>query len=165
MIESLSALQRHDVAALAPAVSEPDLCWLAGLLEGEASFLFMNGSPSIQIQMVDSDVIARVTALFDCKTRASWRSKLGNRQLVHSCVLHGTRAIAWMLKLLPHMGVRRAAQIEKVVQSWTKAGRPKAPRGVHLPAICHPERARTAFGLCKRCYMQQWRGLRKVGVT
>ena len=51
-----------------PAISEPMLYWLAGILEGEGSF--MKGvpsnpnSPRIAIQMTDKDVLEKVAAIF-----------------------------------------------------------------------------------------------------
>jgi hypothetical protein len=43
---------------MAPAIR--DIAWLAGLLEGEACFGSYNGCLSIQLQMIDEDIVLRV---------------------------------------------------------------------------------------------------------
>ena len=50
-------------------ISERDLCWLAGLLEGEGSFIAGPPSaprtPAVVLSMVDRDVVARAADLLD----------------------------------------------------------------------------------------------------
>lgn len=58
-------------------ISNEDLHWLAGLLEGEGSFL--KGPPSaprhpvVALQMTDEDVVSRVAAMFGRKP-GCWQS-------------------------------------------------------------------------------------------
>lgn len=96
-----------------------DLCWLAGLLEGEGSF--MRGPPSkphqpaVAVQMTDRDVIARVAVLLGVKyhksLRASWKP-------IFCCLTRGQPAVDLMLKLRPLMGARRQHQINRAVRSF-----------------------------------------------
>lgn len=54
-----------------------DLHWLAGLLEGEGSFMKPSPSspncPIISLQMTDEDIVKRVSLLFNCKYHSSNR--------------------------------------------------------------------------------------------
>ena len=106
-------------------MTELELHWLAGLLEGEGCFTVYkpekNNYPvcAIQIAMTDKDVMDRVHKLIGghyspyqatCKgkpTKTAYKIHLTNR-----------REIAKLgAKLLPLMGERRAEALEKVI--WT----------------------------------------------
>lgn len=105
-----------------------ELHWLAGLLEGEGSF--MAGPPSdphrprVAIQMTDEDVIARVAA-FWCvayirqtdRRNTSWKP-------VFTVQLRGRRAVELMRRLRPLMGCRRQRQIDIAVASFVGQRRP-----------------------------------------
>jgi hypothetical protein len=96
-----------------------DLCWLAGLLEGEGSF--RKGPPCeakyprITIQMTDIDVIQRVAALFEIKYIYAKKYNHDDWKDSYSIVLKGKRAIRIMNELYPLMGERRKQQIENAV--------------------------------------------------
>ena len=111
-----------------------DRHWLAGLLEGEGSFVAgppsRPNAPQIALQMCDEDVVERVSALlgtryYECRARklhhkVSWG--------VH---LRGERAVHLMLKLRPLLGQRRREQIDRAIAShapdprhWSKRKRP-----------------------------------------
>jgi hypothetical protein len=104
-----------------PPISEQDLHWLAGLLEGEGSFLAAPPSrprsPAVQILMVDRDIIERAGALFGTGVymirprREGWRT-------TYSARIRGTRAVLWMHRLRPLMGKRRQKQIDRAVASY-----------------------------------------------
>lgn len=133
------------------------LAWLAGLIEGEGSFC--NGvTPTIQIQMTDADIILRAADILGVQPRNPWRSKLGNRQLVHHVTICGSRAIGWMMTLYTLMGERRQLKIKEILSNWRALSRlPRAPRGQRWMATCHPNKPRTGKGLCRTCYMRKWR--------
>jgi hypothetical protein len=103
-------------------VPPEELHWLAGLLEGEGSFL--TGPPSrpnmpvIAIQMTDQDVIERVAALFGRKAHAATRREEHWRQS-WMLRLSGHRAVEWMLVLRPLMGSRRKAQIDRALSCYS----------------------------------------------
>jgi len=108
-------------------VSSTDLHWLAGLLEGEGSFL--TGPPSaprypvVALQMTDEDVVARVAAMFERKP-GSWQPREARHQQTHLVRSTGAKAVAWMLALRPLMGQRRRMQIDRAVASHARTRRP-----------------------------------------
>ena len=141
-----------------------DIYWVAGILEGEGSFGFYRGSPCIQVQMTDKDVIERVASILGLNMRSPWVRKDGHKP-VWSCVASGKKAAQWMMTLLPILGERRREKVEDSIRKWRASPNiPRASRGSRLPAICHPEKPRMGWMLCKACYMRQWRVGRKSGV-
>lgn len=91
--------------------------WVAGLLEGEGSFIVTKGRglPRVQMQSTDNDVIARL------------REVLG-RGYVTNVGIRGTRKQVWgyslaglydveslLLQIRPLMGARRKGQIDNVL--------------------------------------------------
>jgi hypothetical protein len=97
------------------------LDWLAGLLEGEGSF--MAGPPSsprmpvISVNMTDHDVVARVGTMlgrkpFEITPRdPRWRTSYQVR-------VTGSRAVHWMTLLRPLMGARRQGQIDHALACY-----------------------------------------------
>jgi len=104
-----------------------DELWLAGLLEGEGSFL--KGPPSrpnapiVKLEMKDEDVVLRAAELMgatSCSTAKRDNPKWSTTYIIS---VRGSRAIALMRRLRPHMGLRRQAQIDAAIGShrdWTK---------------------------------------------
>ena len=109
------------------------LGWLAGLLEGEGSFL--SGPPSkpnlprISIHMADLDVLQKVGALFGVSVFAQKQRPAPHHEVIYSCLLIGSRAVALMVQLRPLMGMRRQAQIDKALASY------KAPKSKIYPTV------------------------------
>lgn len=104
-------------------ISDKDLCWLAGLLEGEGCFgLTTNRNPraSIVIAMCDIDIINRVHKLIGvggiCKVKLQ---KEYHTQCYRYCVT-GLDAEILMVELLPMMGKRRSARISEVLSKATR---------------------------------------------
>ena len=103
-----------------PPIDVQDLYWLAGLLEGEGSFVpgppSSPRSPLLQISMADRDVIERAAKLIEAgitvvpARREGWRTAYATR-------LSGPRAVRWMERLRPLMGVRRQRQIDEAIAS------------------------------------------------
>jgi Holliday junction resolvase-like predicted endonuclease len=99
-----------------------DLAWVAGLLEGEGSF--MAGPPShpnqpgIVIEMTDLDVLQRLARILGV-TRIKIR-KTGWKQSWR--VLVRSRKAADLMRLLrPWMGSRRQAQIDHALQNYNQS--------------------------------------------
>jgi hypothetical protein len=96
-----------------PDLSPQQLHWLAGLLEGEGSFLKPPPSSpnniSVTVQMTDEDVIARVAGLIDASCH-----KCDGRgyKPTFRTTISGRRACDLMLRLRPLMGTRRQGQID-----------------------------------------------------
>lgn len=103
-------------------MTEFELYWLAGLLEGEGSF--MAGAPStpnaprISVAMTDRDIIDRVAALFGMTVTIRQPQKDHHKPSYVTC-LRGKKAIDLMTELRPFMGKRRQEQIDRAIASWT----------------------------------------------
>jgi len=136
------------------------IAWLAGLLEGEASFMRRNGSPSIKIQLTDRDVLDRAASILGGTVgRNSYQPKgKATYKPVYHLSIHGMRAIAWMMTLYPMLGVRRRKKVREILEAW-KSSRSQlhASRGTRTMAICHRDKPVVARGLCQKCYMREWR--------
>ena len=112
-------------------MSEQELYWLAGLLEGEGSFFA--GPPSapnnitIALTMTDADVVAHVASLWGVayhEVRKGLSRKMGWKPIyyVH---LRGKRAADLMRRLQPLMGARRQSQMERALASYDPHKRSK----------------------------------------
>lgn len=104
-------------------MKELELMWLAGLLEGEGSFL--KGPPSqphiprISLQMTDGDVVSRAADLMQVGHKVKPRRRQNpNWKPVYQAVLTGKRAVALMKALKPHMGARRQTQIAAAIDCF-----------------------------------------------
>lgn len=98
-----------------------DLAWLAGLLEGEGSFL--RGPPSaparctLRVHMTDEDVVQRAAKLFGVGHCSIPRQKPHHKD-TFSATLTGTKAVDLMRILRPMMGQRRQKQITEAIASY-----------------------------------------------
>jgi hypothetical protein len=92
-----------------------DLAWLAGLLEGEGTFLKPFPSAprlvTVRVSMTDRDVVARAASLMGVGI-ASFRPKNPKHRPVWIATAKGTRARELMVMLKPLMGERRQSQID-----------------------------------------------------
>jgi hypothetical protein len=130
------------IRELAP-IDADDLHWLAGLLEGEGSFLAgppsAPRSPALQVAMADRDVVERagnllgVAVMVVPSRREGWRT-------AYSVRVRGAPAVLWMERLKPLMGDRRQAQIDRAIASW----------GPDPRALLNDERAAEALGRLAR---------------
>lgn len=104
-------------------MTEIELAWLAGLLEGEGCFSYRNDRnvPVVEIKMTDLDVINRVAELIG---RTVWRvpAKQSGYQDQWRTKIQGDPARDLMRDLLPHMGERRSARITELLEKATGRG-------------------------------------------
>jgi hypothetical protein len=106
---------------MGPAVSTEELHWLAGLLEGEGSF--MCGPPSnprmpvIAVNMTDEDVVGRLGRIFGRKVHLV-KPRNDRWQTSYQVRVTGSGAVRWMALLRPLMGERRRAQIDRALASY-----------------------------------------------
>lgn len=117
---------------------EVDVAWLAGLLEGEGTFF--PGPPSnprapvTAVVMVDHDVIFRVAHLMGVSAvtvaprKAEWSTAYAVR-------VRGARAVAWMNRLLPMLGLRRQAQVRRALACYAPKGRTILTEGKDRQAL------------------------------
>ncbi len=112
-------------------VTIEDTHWLAGILEGEGTF--MKGPPSdqrqpiVRVQMTDRDVIERVARLMGVSV-VCLKARSSNWKNTFCATLRGGSAVALMQVFFPLMGVRRKQQIEKAIQSYSRHARFKLDR-------------------------------------
>lgn len=105
-------------------MNNKDLYWLAGLLEGEGSFL--KGPPSkpnlpiLSVITTDEDVCERVANLFGVKYHLvkNKRYQDNNWKNPYLAKLKGSKAVRLMKKLRPLMGKRRQGQIDEALSSY-----------------------------------------------
>lgn len=106
-----------------------DLMWLAGLLEGEGSFLAGPPShprqPAIAIDMTDLDVIQKAANLLEVnyiqrikKKNPKWKPSFSVRK-------RGLAALELMKVLRPLMGKRRQEQIDRAIASYERLAGPR----------------------------------------
>jgi len=133
------------------------LAWLAGLLEGEGSFIaarFGNHSyPRISVTMSDRDVLERAMTLMPgSHMYYASDSRFAERGWSETWMvrLNGPPAAEIMNAVRPWMGQRRTSAIERVLSVWHPI------RLIPAPAVCivagcgRPHRGR---GLCHAHYM------------
>ena len=112
-------------------ISDKDLYYIAGLLEGEGWFTLQNKHyPFIGLKMTDRDVIYKASNLMNIKTLIyfSDRRGLGSNGIMTNKVSYtlqvgGSLAVEWMIKLLPLMGSRRQSRIKEVLTVWSNRPR------------------------------------------
>jgi hypothetical protein len=105
-------------------MTEIELAWLAGLLEGEGCFSLRKDRnfPVIDVKMTDLDVINRVAMLMG-RAVTPIPARVDGWQVQYRARLQGEPARELMRALLPHMGQRRAARIKELLE--TAVGRPR----------------------------------------
>jgi hypothetical protein len=138
-----------------------DLAWIAGLLEGEGSFIAnrSGGSsyPVIKVEMCEQEVIERAAGLLDTTV---WFVPPGTEgwRPTYVAQIAGHRAAEWMRALRPYMGRRRTAAIDAALSAYHPV------RLIAPPLVCVVEgceRRHRARGLCNTHYMSWSRDLAK----
>lgn len=102
-------------------MSEIEIAWAAGLLEGEGCFRLKTGTnrPTIQVQMTDLDVLERLQSLFG----GSIREMSKRKEHWKDCwvwYLDGKNAADTMKLVLPHMMSRRSEKIKSVLLTYSE---------------------------------------------
>lgn len=116
-------------------LSDTEIAWIAGLLEGEGSFSFDKRpskrykvstappAPTIQISMIDEDVIKYLANLLNKKYSEVGRRTVKNKP-VYKLNVRDRETLSYLLPcILPYMGKRRSEQIQKGIDSlnaWKK---------------------------------------------
>lgn len=99
--------------------------WLAGLLEGEGTFMCGPPSapnrPSLRLAMTDRDVVDRAGELLEARgvsLKQPERHAQNGWKPVFVVYIRGAKAVAMMKDLYPLMGERRRKQIDRVLSSY-----------------------------------------------
>jgi hypothetical protein len=136
-----------------------DICWLAGLLEGEGSFrIHGNGEGTLEVcvGMTDRDVILRAAQILGTSVDGPYFRP--PHKPMYQARVYSSRAASWMMTIYSLMGERRKEKIRTILKKWLLLSTStRAPRGTHRMATCHPDRPLVAKGLCRTCWMRQYR--------
>lgn len=116
------------------SLDDTSLAWLAGILEGEGSFIVVRNHvggkiylyPMIEVNMTDQDIIVRVSDMFGTKPYGPFQQRQGRRKPFWRACVSGSPAANLMNQLLPVMGERRSAQ---VVSALDRSHRPGVDSG------------------------------------
>jgi hypothetical protein len=105
--------------ALGGETAGSGLVWLAGLLEGEGSFLKPIPSsptcPIVSCRMTDLDVVELVADAFGTSVQANDK---GRNRTEFAALIRGSRAAELMHTLRPMMGGRRQAAIDRALSNY-----------------------------------------------
>ena len=116
-----------------PYLKTKDKHWLAGLLEGEGSFMFgpptSPNIPTVRVQMTDRDVVARVAKLFGDRAVTRVSPQKSHHRESFIAQVQGYTAVRYMVLLRPLMGDRRRERIDAILSSYAPTRGPGAPAG------------------------------------
>jgi hypothetical protein len=114
-------------------LTETEVAWIAGILEGEGYFGMDNRSkdryevskippaPFIKVSMVDEDIIQRLSKLLDKSYFSPSRKTVKGKQVYTLHIGEKEKVLFILQKILPYMGVRRAERITECIshlQTW-----------------------------------------------
>lgn len=117
----------------AALTSRETLAWLAGLLEGEGSFLAGTAarrSPAIELEMADEQIVRRAARLLGVRVTSRIRANRPNSAQSFRFRVSGPRAAHLMWVLRPYLGRRRQRQIADAVTGLTFRRAAYHPRGM-----------------------------------
>ena len=108
---------------MARTISPLELAWLAGLLEGEGTFIAATAKypVCVSLNMTDADVVDRVAAWWEVSVSQPRTRKTHHKQSFR-CMIRGERAVKWMRRLRPFMGERRTRAIDVAIKSLVLKG-------------------------------------------
>ena len=106
-----------------PELTQIELGWLAGILEGEGSFYFsvdsyINAHVHISVHSTDQDIILRIGKLMHTKCRGAAPPRQPHHKKQYFTFASGEQALFIMRMLLPYMGERRTVQIRSAIIGW-----------------------------------------------
>ena len=96
-------------------MTQDQLTWLAGWLEGEGWFGLSSGTLCIQACSTDVDIITKVAALLETEKIAKKKPTALTRRQAYVCRVFGDRAATLMTALLPFMGERRSGRMRELI--------------------------------------------------
>lgn len=103
-------------------ISQRDLDWLAGLLEGEGCFMLVTSTskshkryPVIRLKMVDKDIVERAASIMN--TIVQKPVDLPSGKIAYNCSVQGLVAIPLLKLLYPLMGMRRKEKIDFILSN------------------------------------------------
>jgi hypothetical protein len=122
-----------------------DRAWIAGLLEGEGSFIANRATrssyPVIKVEMCEQEVVERAARLLDTRV---WLVAPGTEgwRPTYVAQIAGHRAAEWMRALRPYMGLRRTAAIDAALSAYHPIRLTEAPPTCVVAGCGRPHRSR-----------------------
>jgi hypothetical protein len=108
-------------------MTERELGWLAGIMEGEGSFILTNNGrreeemAMLVVAMTDEDVVRRVHALTGCGRVNGPYMGPGRRKPIYRWRIRNRDDVMYLVKLvLPMLGNRRRKQAQRLLD-WDAA--------------------------------------------
>jgi len=110
-------------------LSDFELGWLAGILEGEGCFdLSTNRTPRVRVSMTDEDIVLRVSILFTritgCYHQVFVHTPKGQgerrkaHQQAYTVAAYGSNAVKVIKKTVKYMGARRRQRMWQTVNRY-----------------------------------------------
>jgi hypothetical protein len=138
------------------------LYWLAGLLEGEGTFMrpapSSPRSPILRLAMTDRDVVERAAVIWQRAVCVDDDRPEAHFKPVFITTVRGAPAVEWMRSLYPVMSEQRRRQIDAAIRGHVGARR-SCPGGLCRTDGC-PQRA-DIRGLCTHHYKLWWKAHRR----
>lgn len=138
-------------------ISDVDLAWLAGLLEGEGTFILRREAATacqrerviirICVHMTDRDVVERVRDIVGVGTVLPRKPGKPHHKMTFQWIISAKAPTLELMRLLrPHMGERRRARIDACIKAVEENG------GVHVRQRNHGESLYRDGCRCDVCY-------------
>jgi len=110
-------------------ISTKDICWLAGLVEGEGAFLVNHYSLVMVISSTDFDVIDRAGKIMNAPVRGPYKQSIGGlgTKPFYRVTAYGA---PWPMTLFSQLGERRRSKIEELLSVWKTHGKTKRKRKI-----------------------------------
>lgn len=111
-------------------MTNEDLLFLAGWLEGEGSFGYRGKALRLSGSTTDLDVAEKIARILVVPVKGPYPQYLNGKRCKDRWdvgVYRAEVAASLMMLLLPHLGARRRLQIEKALADWRS--RPNKGRG------------------------------------
>jgi hypothetical protein len=104
-------------------LSDFELGWLVGILEGEGTFRYFHKSQKVVVQMSDEDTVYRIAATFERLTGQTCEVKdvkpqKTHHSLMHYVALNGESARIVMRTVVKHMSHRRRQKIWQCLNAF-----------------------------------------------
>ena len=105
-------------------ITDFELGWLVGLLEGEGYFGYGSRTRVVEVTMTDEDAVNRVALLFEKITGREFNitrrnEERRNRKQPYRVLASGDAAITIMRLVVKHMSVRRRKRIWQALNGFT----------------------------------------------
>ena len=100
-------------------MSEQDVAWSAGILEGEGSFFLKSDkTPVVQCEMTDLDVLEKLQSLYGGSIQTIKKRKEHWKQSWR-WVTMGTNAVSVMEAIKPYLMSRRTEKVNSILTAWS----------------------------------------------